>query len=73
MASPAAMAKCLRADATLMAVCDEAVLERAEGLANNLVLTTNEVVATVNLTPAFTTVILMLAAAIALEADDEGR
>ena len=71
MASPSAMAKCLRADATLMAVADEAVLARAEGLAQRLVVTTNDVVATVDLTPAFTTVILMLAAAIALEAGDE--
>lgn len=70
MASPSAMAKCLRADAHLMAVGDEEVLERAGSLAVNLVATTNEVVGTVGLTPAFTTVILMLAAAIALEGED---
>lgn len=74
MASPTAMAKCLRADARLMAVDDDEIVARAEALAQNLVATTDDVVATVGLGRPFTTVILMLGTAIALEGDgDEGR
>ena len=69
MASPAAMAKCLRADARLMAVDDDAILASADALAQNLVATTDDVVATVGLTRQFTIVILMLATAIALEVE----
>lgn len=69
MASPTAMAKCLRADARLMAVDDDAILARADALAQNLVATTDDVVATVGLNRQFTIVILMLATAIALEVE----
>lgn len=70
MASPTAMARCLRADARLMAAADEAVLEQAERLADNLVDLTNKTVDDMGRSLAFATVILMLAAAAALEADD---
>ncbi len=70
MASPTAMARCLRADATLMAVGDEAALARADRMAESLVRTTNEIMAGANLSPEFSAVILMLATARALEVFD---
>ncbi len=69
MASPTAMAKCLRADAKVMAGSDE-VYKRANKAADILVSIVTMRDEDIGVEPAFTILTLMLAAAAALEAED---
>jgi hypothetical protein len=65
MASPVAMAKCLRADAKLIT----AEYDAADRIARSVVVMARERFGDMD----YVKLILMLAAAAALEADDEGR
>lgn len=70
MASPTAMAKCLRADARLLDA-EGGEYEAAERMARGLHQTTVEMMADQTYTKTFVTMILMLAAAAALEVEGE--
>lgn len=71
MASPTAMARCLRADARLLDA-EGGEYDSADKMARGLHQTTVEMMAGEKYTKTFVTMILMLAAAAALEVEGEG-